>query len=211
MTAERPVESEDRQNGILRLEKTTQDELGYCENVGELLGDYITEGKADFSDYEGVEIPTIIEWFDEGMIYELGDWITKGIDKHYTKGKGSLGFRLDLYLLGQSMSEGIKNALEHGNKEDPEKRVLIRWNLRNTSINISIIDEGTEIIDLTPKSHITGDLLEEVFSGGGNGVKIIRDNTGELGGIATWNPINDKQGQKIGTELEIKIPISQSM
>lgn len=208
MTPERHVKGvrQERENGknrVLRLEKTTQDPLRYFDRIDELIG---SKSKANFGSYEGVEIPTTEEWLNEIMIWQLTRWITRGIEKHYTGGNDNLGIVLSL-TLGTAMEEGIKNALEHGNNENPEKKVLIKWKLRNTDINISIIDEGTEIIDLTPKSHITGDLLEEVFSGGGNGVRIIKRHAKDLGGTATWSSVNNEKGQKIGTELKINVPI----
>lgn len=198
-------ESEDRKNRILRFEKTTQDPLRYCDRIDELIGGLGSKGKANFGSYEGVEIPTIDEWLNEITIWQLTQWITRGIAKHYTNGNDNLSIVLS-FTLGKAMEEGIKNALEHGNKENSEKKVLVEWKLRK-SINISIIDEGTEIIDLKPKSHISGDLLDEVFSGGGNGVKIIKRHAKDLGGTAAWIPVNNEKGQKIGTELKINVPM----
>jgi len=41
-----------------------------------------------------------------------------------------------------SVSEAINNAIVHGNKFDPKKKVVIQYELTDTNLLISVIDEG---------------------------------------------------------------------
>ena len=41
-----------------------------------------------------------------------------------------------------AISEALMNALEHGNKNDPKKNILIKGSITNRKVEISITDEG---------------------------------------------------------------------
>ncbi|OGI11364.1 MAG: hypothetical protein A2Y40_05810, partial [Candidatus Margulisbacteria bacterium GWF2_35_9] len=41
-----------------------------------------------------------------------------------------------------AISEALMNALEHGNKNDPKKNILIKGSISNRKIEVSVIDEG---------------------------------------------------------------------
>jgi serine/threonine-protein kinase RsbW len=43
------------------------------------------------------------------------------------------------------VSEACLNAMEHGNKEDPNARVTVKMNFKNNSITVFVKDEGTGV------------------------------------------------------------------
>ena len=43
------------------------------------------------------------------------------------------------------VSEACLNAMEHGNKEDPNARVTVKMNFKNHSITVFVKDEGTGV------------------------------------------------------------------
>ena len=43
------------------------------------------------------------------------------------------------------VSEACLNAMEHGNKEDPNARVTVKMNFNNNSITVFVKDEGTGV------------------------------------------------------------------
>jgi serine/threonine-protein kinase RsbW len=48
----------------------------------------------------------------------------------------------DLFAIRMALEESISNAIRHGNKEDPEKRVQVECRLSPTRFWIQITDEG---------------------------------------------------------------------
>ena len=53
----------------------------------------------------------------------------------------------DLYWIGLSVREAVTNAIQHGNKQDPEKRVRIVFQLTVDRIRIIVRDQGRGIRD----------------------------------------------------------------
>ena len=68
-------------------------------------------------------------------------------------------------------TEIVNNAIEHGNKEDPEKRVVLEMDQTGDSITITISDEGTFFDFEGIQSPVAEEnLLREV----GRGIFIVR-------------------------------------
>ncbi|MCS6805436.1 MAG: ATP-binding protein [Acidobacteriota bacterium] len=44
--------------------------------------------------------------------------------------------------IGMAVREAVINAIRHGNKQDPNKRVDLRFSLNNDTITVEVIDEG---------------------------------------------------------------------
>ncbi|MCL5970538.1 MAG: ATP-binding protein [Patescibacteria group bacterium] len=173
---------------------------------GKSIGEDLDRG--NFQECSGVAIQTG-DILSEMDILGVTDWMSKGFYDYYSRlpiNRDNL--RMMLFLLSTfAIAEGIKNAVAHGNNYDSQKKVIVTWAL-SENIAVSIIDEGKEEIDLTPKEIIIDpDLLEELIAGGGNGVKHIKRTTERLGGQAVWNPLYNKEGQKDGTELRITVPV----
>lgn len=53
----------------------------------------------------------------------------------------------DLYWIGLSVREAVTNAIQHGNKQDPDKRVHIVFHLEADRIKIVVRDQGQGIKD----------------------------------------------------------------
>lgn len=96
----------------------------------------------------------------------------------------------ELYL---SLDEGITNAMEHGNKWDPEKKIHVSINITDSELIICISDEGegfdTSVIPQKMKNR-------DILSTRGRGIFIIHQFC-----IPEWN--------STGNQLYMKIPIRQ--
>lgn len=76
-----------------------------------------------------------------------------------------------------TLSEAATNAIVHGNKENPDKKVIIKGNLKGNKLVISVKDEGT---GFDPDS-IPNPLKEEnLMNIGGRGVYLIREYADDL-------------------------------
>jgi serine/threonine-protein kinase RsbW len=54
-----------------------------------------------------------------------------------------LDFKDDFYgNILVSVSEAVKNAIEHGNKNDPDKSVLLTYELKDGILTFTVSDEG---------------------------------------------------------------------
>jgi serine/threonine-protein kinase RsbW len=56
------------------------------------------------------------------------------------------------HWIGMALREGLANAIRHGNRQDPEKRVLVTMGCDETTLTIEVGDEGEgfapeEIVD----------------------------------------------------------------
>ena len=51
----------------------------------------------------------------------------------------------DLYWIGLSVREAVTNAIQHGNQQDPEKRVRIAFRMGVDRISIVVRDQGRGI------------------------------------------------------------------
>ncbi len=77
----------------------------------------------------------------------------------------------DLFILRLALSEGITNAIRHGNQMSPDKQVTISWTITREKIQIVIADEGAgfnpdDLIDPTDEDNLDRP--------GGRGVMLMR-------------------------------------
>ena len=99
------------------------------------------------------------------------------------------------FAIKLSLEEAIINAIKHGNKLDPRKRVHVEWNITPAQAEIIIEDEGkgfsrTQIPDPTEEANLEkltgrGLLLMESYmnqveySKGGRRVRMVRQNSAQ--------------------------------
>jgi serine/threonine-protein kinase RsbW len=77
-----------------------------------------------------VRIGSALEYLD--LVQIITDCIT-----------GSMGFDGDsAHWVGMSVRESVTNAIQHGNKLDPSKRVEILYEMTTDHLGISVIDQG---------------------------------------------------------------------
>jgi len=64
------------------------------------------------------------------------------------------------HWIGMALREGLANAIRHGNRQDPRKRVLVTFTWDDTALTIEVGDEGEgfgpeEIVDpLAPENQM---------------------------------------------------------
>lgn len=76
-----------------------------------------------------------------------------------------------------TLSEAATNAIVHGNKENPQKKVIIRCKLIDNKLVISVKDEGAGF----DPSNLPDPLKEEnLLNVGGRGVYLIQEYADEL-------------------------------
>jgi len=100
-------------------------------------------------------------------------------------------------LLG--VSEAFTNALEHGNRWNPSKKVVLELNVNETSITADIIDEGNGGLERI-KAREPADLMSE----GGRGINLMHHN------VASIDFVEEKHGGiraslRFARELKAKI------
>lgn len=118
---------------------------------------------------------------DEQSILKLLETVDNLIELVYPKEYGSLP---DLKM---AIYEGLSNALEHGNRNNPEKKILFKLELRMDKIMVHIKDEGegfdTRHISLKPEGttslnrglRLIRHLMDEVtFSIKGNEINLLK-------------------------------------
>lgn len=99
----------------------------------------------------------------EDYVNELQDW-AEFKDEDYAR-------------IMLTLSEAVTNAIVHGNKENPEKQVIIRSKLTNGTLYISVKDEGAGF----DPSNIPNPLKEEnLMNIGGRGVYLIKEYADDL-------------------------------
>jgi anti-sigma regulatory factor (Ser/Thr protein kinase) len=96
--------------------------------------------------------------------------------------------RSELYLV---IDEALTNAMEHGNKWDPGKNILIQVAVKDSRLNISIEDEGKGFNTSGPNTRRDEDSNLSVR---GRGIKIIRK---------FCNPIWNTKGNRITLQLQL--------
>lgn len=65
-----------------------------------------------------------------------------------------------------STTEAVNNAIIHGNKKDPRKKVLVRCELSNVKLVISVRDEGKGFDpSIVPNPIADGNVLKEAGRG----------------------------------------------
>jgi len=90
------------------------------------------------------------------------------IENIQAKGLATRLSRDELYLI---IDEAVTNAMEHGNKWDPEKMVSVSVTINASHLNICVSDEGGGFA-CTPSSNTC--VETEPLTLRGRGIKIIR-------------------------------------
>jgi len=80
--------------------------------------------------YQVIEIPTC---FSQARQVEE-DILEYAVNCHYSEE--------DLFALRLSLEEALTNAIRHGNKEKPDKRIVVRHSITPERIDIYIADQG---------------------------------------------------------------------
>lgn len=88
--------------------------------------------------------------------------------------------------IGYALSEILNNALEHGHRGDPRKKVTVRWSLTNGSLAVVVADEGGGFVPAIPAHpppasvprgrglwSIAADGTELGFNANGNEVTLV--------------------------------------
>ncbi len=96
--------------------------------------------------------------------------------------------RSELYLI---IDEALTNAMEHGNKWDPGKSILVQVAVKDSRLNISIEDEGNGFNTAVSSARRDADGNLSVR---GRGIKIIRK---------FCNPTWNTKGNRITLHLQI--------
>ena len=71
------------------------------------------------------------------------------------------------------VSEACLNAIEHGNKGDPDTRVIITMDYKENAITVSVIDEGTGV-DKIPAEPDIIKKIEKLEAPRGLGIFLIK-------------------------------------
>ena len=90
------------------------------------------------------------------------------IENIQAKGLATRLSRDELYLI---IDEAVTNAMEHGNKWDPEKMVSVSVTKNASHLNISVSDEGVGVV-CVPSSNTCSET--EALTLRGRGIKIKR-------------------------------------
>lgn len=71
------------------------------------------------------------------------------------------------------LSEAVDNAIQHGNRYDPDKTVSVEINISNTEIRVSVSDDGE---GFDPRQLPDNPLKEEnLLKPGGRGIFLIEE------------------------------------
>ncbi len=79
----------------------------------------------------------------------------------------------DMFKIEISLREVINNAIIHGNKSDPTKRVFLDFEWENRKLRLTVTDQNTEIVNFEE----IGSRLEskDILSPNGRGILIMRN------------------------------------
>jgi serine/threonine-protein kinase RsbW len=101
-----------------------------------------------------------------------------------------------MYRLLVSCTEAVNNAIIHGNKSNPDKRVIIRCIVRKNTLTIRVIDEGKGF-----NSRNLQDPREEknLLKENGRGIFLMRS----LMDTVTFKKL------KSGSEVEMKVKLQR--
>ena len=75
------------------------------------------------------------------------------------------------------ISEAVHNAILHGNKLNPEKKVIIRMNLSGDQFHVEVEDEGEGFLD---NVYFDPTVAENIKREHGRGLYILRQLVGQL-------------------------------
>ncbi len=91
-----------------------------------------------------------------------------------------------LGCINVALTEAFTNALEHGNKRNPEKTITITFEKRSTGLTFSIKDEG-EGFDYQSIPDVKDDGKEKTFPG--RGIFLIKSLSDDVSFIGNGNEI----------------------
>ncbi|MFH1665596.1 MAG: ATP-binding protein [Candidatus Omnitrophota bacterium] len=98
--------------------------------------------------------------------------LLKDLSKELMKTLNRNGVHEDvIFDIHVSFEEAVRNAMVHGNKRDPDKKVTVETEVKEKSVLITVEDEGEGFDDsLLPDPTLDENLLKE----GGRGVYLIK-------------------------------------
>ncbi|MHC4130936.1 MAG: ATP-binding protein [Planctomycetota bacterium] len=77
----------------------------------------------------------------------------------------------DIFAVHLALEEAITNAVKHGNKMDPDKKVKIKYKITSDKVEISITDQGDGFIpDRVPDPRVG----ENLYKSEGRGLLLIQ-------------------------------------
>lgn len=89
-------------------------------------------------------------------------------------GRIKKAFQIDkekFYEILIAITEAVINAIQHGNRGDPNKRVFLNISAQKHKINVEVVDEGEGFNPLTVQDPLTP---ENITKEHGRGIFIIR-------------------------------------
>lgn len=96
-----------------------------------------------------------------------------------------------VYWVGMAMREAMANAIKHGNKLNPEKRIHVQMRLSDAELTISVEDEGE---GFNPAQLPDPTDPENLLRSSGRGVFYMRHFMDE---------VRFERGQRGGTRIEL--------
>ncbi len=86
---------------------------------------------------------------------------------------GSAGWEgMDVFRIQMAIEEAVVNAIEHGNKRDPEKWIRLVFEVTPTKATLTIMDQGEGFDHRNVADPTTEELLEKPR---GRGVMLMRE------------------------------------
>lgn len=79
----------------------------------------------------------------------------------------------DMFKIEISLREVINNAIIHGNKSDPKKRVFLDFEWENRKLKLTVIDQNTETVDFREINERINS--KDVLSVNGRGILIMNN------------------------------------
>ncbi len=79
----------------------------------------------------------------------------------------------DMFKIEISLREVINNAIIHGNKSDPKKRVFLDFEWKDRILKLTVTDQNTEIVDFDEINYRIE--TKDVLSLNGRGILIMKN------------------------------------
>ena len=79
----------------------------------------------------------------------------------------------DMFKIEISLREVINNAIIHGNKSNPKKRVFLDFEWENRKLKLTVIDQNTERVDFSEINERINS--KDVLSLNGRGILIMNN------------------------------------
>lgn len=79
----------------------------------------------------------------------------------------------DMFKIEISLREVINNAIIHGNKSDPTKRVFLDFEWENRKLKLTVTDQNTETVNFDKIDKVIAS--KDVLSLNGRGILIMRN------------------------------------